>query len=60
MQQKVIKVGRSSLAVIIPAHFIHDLGIHSGDCVKVQTNSTKGKVEMTFSGILQLPLPSKS
>lgn len=56
MQQKVIRVGKHSLAVIIPAEFIHALGVTAGDLVKVQTHIENGKVSLYFSGTLQLPL----
>ena len=56
MQQKIIKAGKHSLAVIIPAQFIHALGINAGEWVKVQTHIETGKVILQFSGTLQLPL----
>lgn len=56
MQQKVIRCGRHSLAVIVPAKFIHALGVTAGDFVRVQTHIESGKVTLHFSGTLQLPL----
>lgn len=60
MLQKVIKIGRSSLGVIIPADFVHSIGVKSGDKVKVHTNPTHGKIEVFFSGVMQLSLPTKT
>lgn len=59
MEQKVIRAGKHSLAVIIPAYFIHSLGIKAGDKVKVQTNINKGTVNMKFSGAIQLSFPTQ-
>ena len=42
----MIKIGRSSLGVIIPADFIHSIGVKSGDMVKVHTNPTHGKLKL--------------
>jgi hypothetical protein len=56
MQQKIIKCGRHSLAVIIPAKFVHALGISAGNLVRVQTHIESGKISLYFSGALQLPL----
>ncbi|MCL4338596.1 AbrB/MazE/SpoVT family DNA-binding domain-containing protein [Patescibacteria group bacterium] len=58
MRQKIIRVGRSSLAVIIPANFVHSLGIRSGDSVLVKTMIDKGVINLHFSGAVQLRLPS--
>ncbi len=58
MQQKVIRAGRSSLAVIIPAPFTHALGVKAGDNVFVQTHVDRGTVNIKFAGTLQLRLPS--
>ncbi|MBM3282667.1 AbrB/MazE/SpoVT family DNA-binding domain-containing protein [Candidatus Gottesmanbacteria bacterium] len=58
MQQKVIRTGRNSLAVIIPAKFVHSLGVKAGDMVRVQTNIGKGVLRIRFSGAIQLPLPT--
>lgn len=58
MLQKIIRVGRSSLAVIIPAVFVHSLGIKAGDQVQVQSNMEKGSVILKFSGVVQLRLPA--
>jgi antitoxin component of MazEF toxin-antitoxin module len=60
MMQKIIKIGRSSLGVIIPADFIHAVGIRHGDSVKVHADPSLGKVELSFSGVMQLSLPTKS
>lgn len=57
MQQKVIRSGLTSLAVIIPARFVHALGVKAGDVVKVGTNDEKGQVLIKFSGAQQLHLP---
>jgi len=56
--RKIIKVGLHSLAVIIPADFVHSLGLRAGDKVKIQIDKTKGKISLFFSGIKQLPLPT--
>lgn len=56
--QKIIKIGTHSLAVIIPAEFIHALGIKSGDEVKVVADKTKGIVSLYFTGFMQLSLPT--
>jgi len=55
---KVIKIGSHSHAVIIPADFIHALGIKTGDKVKMILDKTKGEITIYFSGILQLSLPT--
>jgi hypothetical protein len=60
MSQKIIKVGTHSLAVIIPAEFVHSLGLRSGDYVKVVIDKEKGKVTLIFSGVLQLSLASQN
>lgn len=58
MLQKIIRAGKHSLAVIIPAPFIHALGINPGDSVHVQANMDRGTVIMKFTGTLQLRLPT--
>ena len=58
MKHKIIKAGRHSLAVIVPAKFVHALGIGKGDEVEVSTDTQKGKMIVNFSGTLQLKLPS--
>lgn len=58
MKQKVIRAGRHSLAVIIPADFVHSLGVKAGDYVLVKPHIEKGTVSMHFTGSLQLPLIS--
>lgn len=60
MKQKVIRAGLHSLAVIIPAPFIHALGIKKGDSVEVATYQESGKVMMKFHGAIQLPLVETS
>lgn len=57
MKQKVIRAGLHSLAVIIPARFVHALGIKKGDLADVSTHEDQGKVIMKFQGTLQLHLP---
>ena len=56
MKQKVIRAGRHSLAVIIPAPFVHSLGVKAGDYVLVQPHIENGTVNMHFTGSVQLPL----
>lgn len=58
MRQKVIRAGRHSLAVIIPAKFTHIIGIKAGDWAQVQPNLQKGMVNIRFTGSMQLPLIS--
>ncbi len=60
MKHKVIKVGRHSLAVIIPAMFIHAVGVKAGDDVYLKTNIKNSKITLTFPGAMQLPLLSSS
>lgn len=55
MVQKVIKTGHS-LAVVIPSVIVRLMGIKGGDRVRLKTLSEKGKIILTFSGTLQLPL----
>ena len=58
MKQKIIKAGPHSLAVVIPAPFIHSLGIKKGDSVEVDTNTQNSTVKLKFKGSLkQLSLP---
>lgn len=58
MKQKIIKAGPHSLCVVIPATFIHALGIKKGDDVEVSPDADKGIVKMKFKGSLkQLLLP---
>lgn len=59
MRQKVIRSGKHSLAVTVPAPFVHSLGIKAGDSVSVFTNIEKGVVNLKFSGAVQLPLSLK-
>lgn len=58
MQQKIIRSGRHSLAVIIPAQFVHSLGIKPAETVQVQTNIDRGTIFLRFAGAVQLPLPT--
>ena len=60
MQQKVIRAGKHSLAVIIPAPFVHSLGIKAGDKVAVKSDIEKGIVRLKFVGAMQLRLPAYS
>lgn len=55
----MIRSGKHSLAVIIPATFVHSLGIKAGVDVNVFTNIEKGTVNLKFSGATQLPLYPK-
>lgn len=59
MQQKIIRSGKHSLAVIIPATFVHSLGIKAGENVRVFTDIEKGIVNLKFTGAVQLPLSLK-
>ncbi len=58
--QKIIRSGKHSLAVVIPAPFVHSLGIKPGDTVNVFTNIEDGIVDLKFTGAVQLPLIVKS
>lgn len=58
MIQKVFQAGRHSLAVIIPAPFVHALGVKKGDKVEVSTHVDNGYVNIKFVGTLQLKLPT--
>ncbi len=60
MQQKVIRAGKHSLAVVVPAHFVHSLGIKAGDKVTVKPDIDKGIVKLKFAGSMQLHLPTCS
>lgn len=60
MMQKIIRSGKHSLAVIIPAPFVHSLGIKPGDTVNVSINFEDGIVDLKFTGAVQLPLIIKS
>lgn len=57
MKQKIIKAG-NSLAVTIPSKFAKDVGIKSGDIVRVTPKPEKGQLTFSFSGIRQLTLTS--
>lgn len=54
-KQKIIKTG-NSLAVTIPAPFVHTIGIRAGQEVRVKVEPETGRVVYTFSGTKQLPL----
>lgn len=56
MQHSIIRSGRHSLAVIIPAKFVQALGIKAGDKTQSQVNIAKGKISFQFTGAMQLPL----
>lgn len=56
MEQKVIRVGRNSLGVIIPALFTHALGVKAGDKVSVYSQLDEGTVRLKFKGNMQLSL----
>jgi len=60
MRQKIIRAGRHSLAVIVPAAFVHSLGVKAGDTVEVHLNIEKGTVRLKFAGTMQLHLPRTS
>lgn len=60
MKQKVIRAGRHSLAVIIPAAFTHAVGVKAGDRVEVRQYPENGRVSLHFKGNLQLPLSLNS
>lgn len=54
-KQKIIRTG-NSLAVTIPAPFVHAVGIKAGQEVEVKVDPETGQVIYTFSGAKQLPL----
>lgn len=54
-KQKIIKTG-NSLAVTVPAPFVHAVGIKAGQEVEVKVEPETGQVIYTFSGTKQLPL----
>lgn len=56
--QKIFRTG-NSLAVTVPSDFARDLGIKSGDEVKVRVDKSRGKIVLEFSGVRQLPLLKK-
>lgn len=53
--KKILKVG-NSLAVIIPAEIIQSLSLKVGDRVKLNVDTKKSKLTLTFPGARQLPL----
>lgn len=54
-KQKIIKTG-NSLAVTVPAPFVHSVGIKAGQEVEVKVEPETGQVVYTFSGAKQLLL----
>lgn len=58
MTQKIVKTGSHSLAVTIPAPFVHSLGIKAGDRVVVEPHVDSGVVYLRFTGAVQLHLPT--
>jgi antitoxin component of MazEF toxin-antitoxin module len=54
-KQKIIRTG-NSLAVTIPADFVHAVGVKPGQEVVVEPRPESGRVICTFSGTKQLPL----
>ncbi len=54
---KVIQTGHS-LAVIIPGKFVHMVGIHKGDNVKIERRPDRGQLILHFSGPQQLIINS--
>lgn len=58
MHQKVVKSGTHSLAVTIPAEFVHSLGVKAGDNVIVEPHMETGTVHLKFRGAVQLRLLS--
>ncbi len=57
MSQKVLTAGHS-LAVTIPAAFVHNVGIKPGDDVQVSCQLNTAVMTVTFSNPSQLPLLS--
>lgn len=57
MSQKVLTAGHS-LAVTIPADFVHNVGIKPGDTIQISTNLSTAIMTVTFSNPSQLPLLS--
>lgn len=57
MKQKVLRAGKSSLAVTIPANLVHALGVKPSDTVEVITSPQHAKMSIYFKGTRQLPLP---
>ena len=51
----VIKTGHS-LAVVVPAPFAKQVGLRSGDKVRVQIKQELGQITYTFLNTRQLPL----
>jgi len=60
MKHKVIRAGKHSLSVVIPAMFVHALGISAGDEVQVTSSVDTGRVIYQFRGSMQLPLIASS
>ena len=57
-KQKIIKTGHS-LAVTIPANFVHSLGIKPGQEVQVEVEPENGQIVYRFSGAKQLSLSQR-
>ena len=55
MSQKILKTG-NSLAVVVPADFIKNIGAKAGDDVRVFPKPEKAEILYKFSGVCQLPL----
>lgn len=58
MKQKIIRAGRHSLSVVVPAKFVHALGVHAGETVEVNSDIESGIISLQFKGALQLRLPT--
>lgn len=55
MAQKILRTG-NSLAVVIPANFVKNVGAKAGDEVKVFSKPERAEILYKFSGAYQLPL----
>lgn len=55
MVHKILKTG-NSLAVVIPADFVKNIGVKAGDEVKVFPKVEEAEILFKFSGTQQLPL----
>lgn len=55
MKQKIFITG-NSFVVTLPADFVRNLGLKSGDEVKVIKSPEKGKITYIFKKNFQLPL----
>lgn len=54
-RKKIIKTG-NSLAITIPADFVHALGLKAGQMVSVEVKPEEGRMSCVFSGSKQLSL----